>query len=207
VWVFGESFANNNAYYYNGHTWKFEGGDVDGGSVLAANDAWGFTGTFVEHWPGHKWVATNVKSLLPAEKGGTPPQVTGIIALSPANVYAFGNDDSTRGCGLTAVLHFNGHKWAKVAQGSFGCGPLVQLASPDGLGGLWLPMPDISALPSYLVHYLNGKLTATALPGGSAQYITYGVAHIPGTTRELAGGFRHPVKNPNTGVGVILQYS
>jgi hypothetical protein len=206
VWVFGEG-GQSNAYYYNGHKWTYEGGDVDGGSVLAATNAWGFTGTFVEHWPGHKWVATNVASLLPKKTPTNSPHLTGVLALSSSNVYAFGQGFASNGCGPTTILHFNGHTWRKVAQGGFGCGPNTQLATSDGSGGLWLPMPDISALPSYLVHYANGKLTETALPGGFREYQIQGVAHFPGTTRELAGGFKHPVNNPNTGTAVILQYS
>jgi len=206
VWVFGEG-AQSSAYYYNGHTWTWEGSDVDGGSVLAANDAWGYTGTFVEHWPGHKWVATNVASLLPKKTPLNDPHVTGVLALAPNNVYAFGQGFASSGCGPTVILHFNGHVWRQVAKGNFGCGPITQMATSDGSGGLWLPMPDINALPSYLVHYSNGKLTEAALPGGFLQYQIQGVAHFPGTTRELAGGFKHPVNNPNTGTAVILQYS
>jgi hypothetical protein len=208
VWVFGEGGLDN-AYYYNGRTWTFEGNDVDGGSVLAANNAWGFVGTFVEHWPGHKWVATNVASLLPKKTAANGPQVTGIIALSNTNVYAFGNGFANSGaCGPTVILHFDGRTWRRVAQGTFGCGPLVQTAVPDGLGGLWLPMPDISSQPSYLVHYLNGKLTQASLPGSFLQYEIESVAHFPGTTRSLAGGVRHKQGNPNASLGaVILQYS
>ncbi len=206
VWVFGEG-PQNLAWYFNGHKWTAEGGDVDGGSVLGATNAWGFTGTFVEHWPGRKWVATNVASLLPKRTKLNNPQVTGVLALSSSNVYAFGQGFAPSGCGPTVILHFNGRAWKRVAQGNFGCGPNTQLATSDGAGGLWLPMPDISALPSFLVHYSNGKLTEAALPGGFREYQIQGVAHFPGTTRELAGGFRHPANNPNTGTAVILQYS
>src|SRR5262249_11743431 len=80
VWVFGEGL-HDTAWFFNGHKWTQEGSDVNGGSVLGPANAWGFTGTFVEHWPGHKWVATNVASLLPKKTRNNSPQVTGILAL------------------------------------------------------------------------------------------------------------------------------
>jgi hypothetical protein len=208
VWVFGEG-GQNAAWFFNGRTWTFEGGNVNGGSVLAANDAWGYTGTFVEHWTGHKWVATNVASLLPPKRASNDPQVTGIIALRPNNVYAIANGfSSSSACGPTIVLHFNGLTWRRVAEGSFGCGPLNQLISPDGLGGLWLPMPDIAALPSYLVHYSGGRLTRAAVPGGFLTNTLNDAANFPGTARALAVGFTHPSNNfTHSLASVILQFS
>jgi hypothetical protein len=208
VWVFGEG-AQDNAFYFNGRTWTFEGSGVNGGSVLAASDAWGYTGTFVEHWSGHKWVATNVAKLLPPHNAGNDPAVTGIIALRAGNVYAIANGfSSSSACGPTIVLHFNGIGWGKAATGSFGCGPLNQLISPDGRGGLWLPMPDIAALPSYLVHYSGGRLTRAVLPGGFLTYTVSDAATLPGTARALAVGFRHPSGSPSQSLAsVILQFS
>jgi hypothetical protein len=208
VWVFGES-SQNDAWYFNGHSWKFEGSGVNGGSVLGATNAWGYTGTDVERWNGVKWAATNVKGLLPPKTGNNAPQVTGIVALGPDNVYAIANGfSSSSACGPTIVLHFDGRGWGKAATGSFGCGPLNQLISPDGRGGLWLPMPDIAALPSYLVHYSGGRLTRAALPGGFLTYTINDAAAFPGTARALAVGFRHPSGSPSQSLAsVILQFS
>jgi len=106
------------------------------------------------------------------------------------------------------ILHYNGHSWAKVAQGSFGVGtsPLQQVAS-DGNGGLWLPMPAVGAERSYLVHYAAGRLTAAALPTGPRKINVESIAHIPGTAQLLAGGFTHASDNPGANVvAVLLQY-
>ena len=138
VWVFGvgDQFA---AWHYNGRTWTFDGTDVDSGSALGANDAWGYTGTFVEHWPGRKWVATNLAKLLPPKRQSNNPSLTGVIALSDSNVYAIGNGFALDRGGPTVILHFNGRTWSRVAEGDFGYGPPAQLGSSDGEGGLWLP--------------------------------------------------------------------
>jgi len=105
-------------------------------------------------------------------------------------------------------LHFDGRGWGRAATGSFGCGPLNQLISPDGRGGLWLPMPDIAALPSYLVHYSGGRLTRAALPGGFLTYTINDAATFPGRAMALAVGFRHPSGSPSQSLAsVILQFS
>ena len=68
-------------------------------------------------------------------------------------------------------------------------------------------MPAVGAEPSFLVHYAAGKLTAAALPTGPRRISVESVAHIPGTSQLLAGGFTHAVNNPGVGVvAVLLQY-
>ncbi len=207
VWVFGEG-QQNDAWHYNGHTWTYDGGDVNGGSALGADDAWGYTGTFVEHWPGRKWVAVNLAGLLPPRKpGSNDPTITGILALSPSDVYATGNGYALSGCGPTVILHYNGRTWRRVAEGSFGCGPVNQQIVPDGRGGLWLPMPDIDALPPYFARYSGGKLTEARLPAGG-RFAINAAALVPGTTRALAGGYAYKGTNWTQALdAVILQYS
>jgi hypothetical protein len=106
------------------------------------------------------------------------------------------------------VLHYNGQRWTKVAEGLFGDGtqPSQQI-SPDGRGGLWMPMPGFDGEPSYVVHYSGGKLPPAALPHGAQGIDVESIANIPGTTEMLGGGFTHKSKNPGLGVvAVILQY-
>ena len=105
------------------------------------------------------------------------------------------------------VLHYNGSKWAKVAQGNFGTGPGPQFSS-DGSGGLWLPMSGPFGGPGFLVHYAAGKLTKATLPVSAATIMIGSVARVPGTTQQLAGGFTHAASNRGVRVvAVILQYS
>jgi hypothetical protein len=213
VWVFGEPVfpgAGMGTWHYNGHTWAkvASGHGLEGGSALSAGSIWAFDGTKVAHWNGHTWKRTSVSSLLPPKTELNDPAVVGIDAQSVGNVYAVGSGNLEDEGGPTVILHYNGHSWAKVAQGSFGVGtsPLQQVAS-DGHGGLWLPMPAAGAERSYLVHYAAGKLTAAALPTGPRKISVESVAHIPGTTQMLAGGFTHASNNPGVGVvAVLLQY-
>lgn len=213
VWVFGEPVLPGSGlgtWHYNGRTWAkvASGHGLEGGSALSASSIWAFGGTKVAHWNGHTWTRTSVAALLPAKQALNDPAVMGIDAQSSSSVYAVGSGNLEDEGGPTVILHYNGHTWAKVAQGSFGVGtsPLQQVAS-DGHGGLWLPMPAVGAERSYLVHYAAGHLTAAALPTGPRRISVESVALIPGTAQLLAGGFTHSVNNPGTGVvAVLLQY-
>jgi hypothetical protein len=216
VWVFGYPqlpfTPMLGAWHYDGRTWTRTAKDIEGGSALSATDVWGFSGTAVDHWNGHKWTSTSVKSLLPARlsSGLNDPGVTGILALSPASVYAIGNGNRQDEGGPTVVLHYNGHTWAKVASGNFGFGTTFdgtsQQVSPDGSGGCWLPMPGVLGAPSYLVHYADGKLIPAVLPVAARKIKVESVARIPGTTSQLAGGFTF-VNGPTftNVVAVLLQ--
>jgi len=165
----------------------------------------------VFHFNGRNWAKTSVAHLLPAKSssGLNDPMVTGIYAIATHNVYAIGNGQAQDEGGPTVVLHYDGHSWRKVAQGNFGYGtqPSQQI-SPDGSGGLWLPMPGFGGMPSYLVHYSGHKLTPAVLPHGSQGIDVESIANIPNTTQMLAGGFTHKNFNPSLRVvAVILQYS
>ena len=194
---------------WNGRTWTRMAKNLDGGSALAANDAWAFSGTNVDHWNGRTWASTSVKSLLPPRSMFNDPEVTGSYAQSAASVYAIGNGNLQDTGGPTVVLHYNGRMWRKVAEGSFGYGTLpAQQISPDGHGGLWLPMPAYLGGPSYMVHYAAGKLTTARLPAGAQSSNVESVARIAGTTQAVAGGSTHAKNNPGLQVvAVILQYS
>jgi hypothetical protein len=210
VWVFGQSAINQQlgVWHYNGHRWSQVGSNLDGGSALSATSVWAFGGTSVYHYNGHTWARKSVKRLLPRNNGLNNPELTAIYAESAGNVYAVGNGQAEGDGGPTVILHYNGRTWRKVAQGNFGFGtqPSQQI-SPDGSGGLWLPMPGFGGQASYLVHYSGGKLTEPALPHGAQGIDVQSVANIPGTTEMLGGGFTHKSGNPSAGVvAVILQY-
>ncbi|HEY0935484.1 MAG TPA: hypothetical protein VGD91_17280 [Trebonia sp.] len=213
VWVYGQAAVPGEpalgTWFYNGTKWTRVSPSFQGGSALSDKNVWAFSGTSLEHWTGARWVATPVKSLLPARnpRGLNDPAVTGVLALSAGNVYAFGNGDAEDEGGPLVVLHYNGSAWSKVASGQFGSGPEPQVSS-DGKGGLWLPMDGGAGGTSCLVHYANGKLARAALPV-SAPAITVGaVARVPGTAQQLAGGFTHAAGNRGLKVAaVLLRYS
>jgi hypothetical protein len=210
VWVFGQPgiIEQLGAWRYNGHAWTRVAKNLDGGSALAADDVWAFSGANVDHWNGRAWASTSVSGLLPRRTMFNDPAVTGVYAQSARSVYAVGNGNLQDDGGPTVILHYNGRTWSKVAQGNFGYGtqPSQQI-SPDGHGGLWLPMPGALGAPSYLIHYAAGRLTAARLPLGARSINVESVAAVPGTAQVLAGGFTHAAGNPfGNVVAVILQY-
>ena len=214
VWVFGNALDGPpglGAWHYNGHTWSqpASGHGLDGGSGLSAGDIWAFGGADVAHWNGSTWSRTSLASLLPAKQQLNQPTIAGIYAQSHDSVYAIGNGDAQDEGGPLVILHWNGSAWSRVAQGNYGFGTLPdQQVSPDGRGGLWLPMPGYMGQKSYLLHYSAGQLTAAGLPGGPYRINVDAVALIPGTTELLGGGETHAVGNAGSNVvAVILQYS
>jgi hypothetical protein len=60
------------------------------------------------------------------------PAVVGIDAQAPGSVYAVGSGNAQDEGGPTVILHYNGHSWRRVAEGSFGIGtsPLQQVSYP-----------------------------------------------------------------------------
>jgi hypothetical protein len=214
VWVFGQPFVPGSglgAWHDNGHSWSrvAGGGGLEGGSAVSASDVWAFDGTHVANWNGKTWTRTSVAHLLPGKQQLNDPAVTGIYAQSRNSVYAIANGNLQDEGGPIVVLHYNGHIWAKLAEGNYGFGtqPLQQIAS-DGHGGLWLPMPGVAGQKSYLLHYSAGHLTVAALPASASKINVDAVALIPGTTDLLGGGFTHAAGNPGANVvAVILRYS
>lgn len=213
VWVFGQPFIPGGglgAWHFNGHVWSrvASGRGLEGGSGLSAHDIWAFAGPNVAHWNGHGWARTSVAGLLPAKRLLNDPAVVGLDEQAPGSVYAIGSGNTQDEGGPTVILHFNGHRWRKVAQGSFGLGtsPLQQVSS-DGHGGLWVPMPGGGGRRSFMVHYSGGRLTTVPLPGGATRINVESVSRIPGTIDELGGGFTHAAGNPGVNVvAVILQF-
>ena len=217
VWVFGQPYfpgAGLGAWHYNGRTWAqpASGRGLQGGSALSASDIWAVDGADVAHWNGSAWSRTSVAHLLPVKQQLNNPVLTGIFAVSRNSVYAIGNGDLQDEGGPMVLLHWDGHRWSKVAQGNYGFGvqPLAQ-ASSDGHGGLWIPMPGVDGQKSYLLHYSaspsGGHLTQATLPDGASLLSVEAVALIPGTTSLLGGGDTHAADHPGTDVvAVILEY-
>jgi hypothetical protein len=211
LWVFGNGYAPNlGVWHYDGRTWTRVSTNLTGGSALSASDVWGFSGTNVDHWNGHKWTSTSVKNLLPPVQANlNDPGVYSVLALSADNVYAVGNGRQEDAGGPIVVLHYNGHTWTRVADGAnndYDAGYGGSQLATDGSGGLWIPTWGEGGTESYLLHYSNGKLTAAKLPVNAGSIEVQSVSHVPGTSETLTGGFTHtPYQPTGNQVAVILQ--
>ncbi len=214
VWVFGANAASGlpalGVWHYNGSSWKQVSKTIAGGSALSAGNAWGFSGTSIEHYAGGKWTATSVKSMLPAKDphGLNDPAVVGVLAEGPADVFALGSGNTQDEGGPLVVLHYNGHKWAKVGFSNlYGAGPQPEFSS-DGAAGLWLPMDGPVGGTSYLIHYGGGKFLKAAVPVNPATLTIMATSRVPTEQNQLAGGFTHAAGDRGSNVvAVIMQYS
>jgi hypothetical protein len=102
------------------------------------------------HWNGTKWAV--------AKRWKGTGQLTGVTALSAANVWVFGGPGFSAGLG---TWHYNGHGWTELGGAAAG----IVRASAVGAGDIWAIGSATSAEDS-LVHY-NGtrwtRVSATAL--------------------------------------------
>jgi hypothetical protein len=88
---------------------RFNLSDLLAVSGTASDDVWAVgayrrrfedpTRTLIEHWNGRRWIAS-------ADLPGTGFWLYGVTAVSPTDVWAFGNDSDG-----AAVMHFNGTRW------------------------------------------------------------------------------------------------
>lgn len=211
VWAFGglSPDTGQGVWHFNGRTWTQVAKTLDGGSALSGKNVWAYSGTKIAHFNGTKWSAASVAKLLPPPKptGGFPgnPYLTGIVALSPSDVYAIGAGIDLPHGGPVVLLHYDGHAWSRAAAGDFTSFSGQRLI-PDGKGGLWIPAGGLDGNP-LLLHYFAGKLTRVTLPVPANEFTAVNsISRIPGTAGELAGGV-HSVNGSETSQSVIIQYS
>src|SRR5262245_20706832 len=217
VWVFGQaapvSPVGFGAWHFDGRTWSHvaSGHGLGGGSGRALVGAGSSGGTDWSPWTGSAGSRPSVARLLPAALKShlTAPAVTGVFEQWADSVYATGNGNDEDDGGPMVLLHWNGHRWSKVAGGLFGFGiEGVQPIAADGHGGLWIPMagPE-GGLDGGMLHCSGGHLATAAIPGGPSRTSIATVARIPGTAEVLAGGFTHAAGNAGLDdAGVLLEY-
>jgi hypothetical protein len=104
-------------------------------------------------------------------------------------------------------LHFNRHRWHRVALADVGAGFPVQVI-PDGTGGLWIPFGFI--FKSFkMLHYVGGQLQPVALPvpRGTVLQVAAATA-VPGRPQAIAVGGTWPALGPIGGYtrALILAY-
>ncbi len=201
VWAFSSPAATGAGIWrYDGTRWTEVSTTLHGGSALADNDVWAFSGSSVDHYDGSTWTATSVAGLLPDSSSA---QVTGILALAPDNVYAVGNGGSQTHGGGVVLLHYDGTSWSQVAaSGNRGGEDLTS----DGAGGVWLLTV---ANNENLLHYSGGTLSVVNIASTPASEPDYAssLSLIPGGTGLLVGAEQDVTPDLSQTNSVVLQYS
>ena len=184
VWVFGTAYDSGAArlgvYHYDGHSWTRVSSTLGDGYAVSDTDVWASTHGTIENYNGHKWTATSIARLLPRDKNSK--LVDGITALSARNVYVLASDFTGDETAALYVLHYDGHKWSRVAQNyGFGTGSL----SRDGEGGFYFTAFQHDGGNRALLHYLDSRLAVVAPFTAVSSTEVWQITHIPGTTQQL----------------------
>jgi hypothetical protein len=211
VWVYGGVRSDGTGvWHYNGRTWTEVSSTLQGGSALADDNVWAYNygDDTVDHFNGRTWTATSVANLLPPPPQVRPAQVTGVIALSPSNVYATAVTSYIPNLGgPLELLHYNGNSWTKVTTTTFG-GNREQRIVPDGKGGLYLAAFASAGGQAAVLHYSGGKLTEVKIPAAaSLPVLPFSLALIPGTSDLLVGGVQYVTPSASKTDSVVEQYS
>jgi hypothetical protein len=208
AWFFDGGQPGGGAWHWNGRRWsrapKSDG--LSDGSALSPGSIWAIGTTHVAHWNGHSWSRTSVAGLLPHKTFLSGPGLTGIYAQSPKSVWAVGAGHRETIGGPDVVLHFNGHRWSRVALTDAARDPVAGQVIPDGKGGLWIPTVGFEGrAPSRMLHYSGGQLGFAALPAvnGRVLYVEDETA-VPGTRRVIGCGTGYSKTAPQN--AVILTY-
>lgn len=208
VWVYGGVRSDGTGvWHYNGRTWTEVSDTLQGGSALSDGNVWAYNyaSDTVDHFNGRTWTAMSVASLLPPPSH-RPGQVTGVIALSPSDVYATAVTSYIPNLGgPLELLHYNGHSWAKVVTSTFS-GNRAQRIVPDGRGGLWLAAA--ASGQAAVLHYSGGQLTEVQIPAtASLPVLPFSLSLIPGTRGLLVGGVQYASADGTKTNSVVEQYS
>jgi len=132
VWAVGQDFSSNGGgihllfEHFNGTTWTVFPFPATTGAqfaqaitTISANDAWvvgnnALATTLAAHWNGTTWTIVPT----PSPQDGPSPinNLTGVSAVSPADVYASGFEGNVNNQNFAKpyVLHWNGTAWSLV---------------------------------------------------------------------------------------------
>jgi hypothetical protein len=214
VWLAGEGQQGgpHNLKHWDGRAWRNLSlpGQIFALDMPSARRGWA-AGTSdgqpsVLRWDGTRWRS------VPTPRYGVPQggqaQLLDVLALSANDVWAVGtmywpvgDDEEHR----PIAMHWNGHRWSKVAVGSYAEG-LSGLAA-DGRGGLWSRL----GAGTTLLHYAQGRWTRVELPrpAEADTDLSGRLAHVPGTTTTLGVGtvFRWGAPEDDHSDGIFYRYS
>jgi alpha-tubulin suppressor-like RCC1 family protein len=127
VWAVGDGLGGTVSAHFNGKKWSnvntptLQGrgavNDLTGITNAGADDIWAsgfgvidnFRTPYLLHWTGTAWALVKVPNA-----GSEGSQLTGVTALSAADVWVTGATDETDGGILAFSGHFNGNSWSGV---------------------------------------------------------------------------------------------
>jgi hypothetical protein len=207
VWVFGEPYVPGSGlgtWHYNGRAWTLSksAGALTTASALSPSSIWAAGGKTAAHWNGSRWSLMSLASILPRDTPLCHSRVTGVYAMSSANVWAAGMGGCENlGRAPFVLLRFNGTSWLRIAL-LYRYGQPMHVV-PDGSGGLWIPV--LTGFPGTLamLHCSGGHLQQVPLPlPGSGLRMT--VAHVPGSTVTFGDGAFYRGSVPQE--ALIFQY-
>jgi hypothetical protein len=139
------------AVHWNGRGWDRVGmpagvtSFIFAASASSARDIWAvtFLGGYILHWNGARWsVAKHLAGF---------GELTGVTALSPANVWVFGSSGSMAGLG---TWHFNGTTWRQQPFHTVAGG--LATASALSATNIWA-IGNGPALPYTSIDHFNGR--------------------------------------------------
>jgi hypothetical protein len=192
-------------WHYNGHHWSrvASGHGLYAGSAASAHSVWAVGRKTVAHWTGHTWSRTSVASLLPSGPLSFP-FLTGVSVISHRDAWAVGTGGREDEGGPVVVLHYDGRHWSRAAHSDKFANPAIAQVTPDGAGGLWIPVPFSDGRPFTMVHFTGGRLRAAVLPVPGSRLAVAAIAEPPGLRMILGGGAEFKKNQPGVGQGAVL---
>jgi hypothetical protein len=213
VWAVGFHTASNGAFvtlveHWNGTSWSVVSSPspsttanvLNAVSSTGAADVWavgsqnaGGTKPLIEHWNGAGWAV--VPS--PARPAGSV--LNGVVAVASNDVWAVGSMPASTGAPLTLAEHWNGSAWSVVPtpnlSTTYGSGNVLYGVSAVASNDVWAVGTFQNASTNYhqertLTLHWNGlawSVVASPTPGNTGELRS--IAHVPGTTRVIAGGY------------------
>lgn len=155
AWAFGgsDNFTGGPiAAHWSGGRWRSASlpagltDEVDAASASSPSNVWAVVrlGQSVLRWNGHRW------SVAKSWHISGEVQLTGVTALSPTDVWAFGSGGLARGLG---TWHYNGRTWKHLTQGA---AVGITMASAVSSSNMWA-IGSLSAPQDSIVHYSHGR--------------------------------------------------
>jgi hypothetical protein len=147
---------------------------IEAASAPSASNLWAISGLgqYVLHWNGKKWAVAKRWT------ASGENQLTGVTALSAANVWVFGGPGFTNGLG---TWHYNGHNWAELGGAAGG----IERASALSASNIWA-IGSATASSDSLVRY-NGKRWARVAAFAPKNFVFSDIAAISRTNVWTVG--------------------